>query len=132
VFVGSLVFLPSAGRNADEERRVRQAGGPIRDGRLLGLAVTRSFGDFGLRPYGLISTPHFVELALTPLDAFLVAATDGLWDVLSEREVAHILSSPSLRGLPAKELSGRLLSEALRRKTRDNVAVVVVNLAAPR
>jgi serine/threonine protein phosphatase PrpC len=45
-----------------------------------GLQVTRSVGDADLKDQGVTAEAETVELALTPGDSFLVAATDGLWD----------------------------------------------------
>lgn len=43
-----------------------------------GLAMARSFGDFCLKDYGLISIPEISYLHLTEKDEFIVLATDGV------------------------------------------------------
>jgi len=48
------------------------------------LAVTRAFGDHALRKSGLIVTPHVLKYILKPFDKFLVIASDGVWDELSD------------------------------------------------
>jgi serine/threonine protein phosphatase PrpC len=48
------------------------------------LAVTRAFGDHSLRDSGLIAVPHIVKYTLKPFDKFLVIASDGVWDELSD------------------------------------------------
>ena len=52
------------------------------------LAVSRAFGDAHLKPYGVSSTPELSAISLTPRDAFLVLASDGLWDVVDEQQCA--------------------------------------------
>jgi len=53
------------------------------------LAVSRAFGDAHLKPYGVSSTPELSAISLTPRDAFLVLASDGLWDVVDEQQCAR-------------------------------------------
>lgn len=43
-----------------------------------GLAMTRAFGDFCLKDYGLICTPQVFYRRLTEQDEFIVLATDGV------------------------------------------------------
>ena len=50
------------------------------------LAVTRAFGDHSLKDSGLIAVPHIVKYTLKPFDKFLVMASDGVWDELSDQE----------------------------------------------
>lgn len=43
-----------------------------------GLAMARSFGDFCLKDFGLISVPKISYRFLTDKDEFIVLATDGV------------------------------------------------------
>ncbi|XP_043707510.1 probable protein phosphatase 2C 72 [Telopea speciosissima] len=58
---------------------------------LPGLAMARAFGDFKLKDYGLIAVPDISYHHRTVNDQFLVLATDGVWDVLSNKQVASIV-----------------------------------------
>ncbi|XP_051137458.1 probable protein phosphatase 2C 61 [Andrographis paniculata] len=58
-----------------------------------GLAMSRAFGDFMLKQYGVIATPDISYHHLSPDDEFLVIATDGVWDVLTNETVVSIVSS---------------------------------------
>ncbi|XP_054806470.1 probable protein phosphatase 2C 33 isoform X2 [Prosopis cineraria] len=60
-----------------------------------GLAMARAFGDFILKDFGLISVPDVSHHRLTEKDEFVVLATDGIWDVLSNQEVVDIVASVS-------------------------------------
>jgi len=71
--------------NPEENSRVKAGGGIILDNRLGGvLAVTRAFGDHALTRVGLIAVPHIVKHTLRPSDKYLVIASDGVWDELSD------------------------------------------------
>ncbi|PWA54291.1 protein phosphatase 2C family protein [Artemisia annua] len=56
-----------------------------------GLAMSRAFGDFVLKSHGIIAVPDVSYHRLTPNDQFLVLASDGVWDVLSNNTVASIV-----------------------------------------
>ena len=71
--------------NIDEQIRIKQSNGLIVMNRVGGvLAVTRAFGDHSLKDSGLIAVPHIVKYTLKPFDKFLVIASDGVWDELSD------------------------------------------------
>ncbi|CAN1220602.1 Probable protein phosphatase 2C 1 [Linum perenne] len=69
-----------------------------------GLAMARAFGDFCLKEYGVISIPEFSHRMLTDRDQFIVLASDGVWDVLSNEEVVEIVSSARARSSAARLL----------------------------
>ncbi|KAJ8749304.1 hypothetical protein K2173_018786 [Erythroxylum novogranatense] len=69
-----------------------------------GLAMARAFGDFCLKDYGVISIPEISHRLLTERDQFIVLASDGVWDVLSNEEVVEIVSSAPTRSSAARIL----------------------------
>ncbi|XP_058218017.1 probable protein phosphatase 2C 52 [Rhododendron vialii] len=69
-----------------------------------GLAMARAFGDFCLKEYGVISIPEFSHRILTERDKFIVLASDGVWDVLSNEEVVEIVASAPTRSSAARTL----------------------------
>ncbi|KAF8391386.1 hypothetical protein HHK36_023690 [Tetracentron sinense] len=69
-----------------------------------GLAMARAFGDFCLKEYGVISIPECSHRLLTDRDQFIVLASDGVWDVLSNEEVVEIVSSAPTRSSAARIL----------------------------
>jgi protein phosphatase 1L len=48
------------------------------------LAVTRALGDFSLKSFGVTSTPFLKSLEIRIIHKYIVVASDGLWDVVSE------------------------------------------------
>ncbi|KAB2621276.1 protein phosphatase 2C 33 [Pyrus ussuriensis x Pyrus communis] len=69
-----------------------------------GLAMARAFGDFCLKDFGLISVPDVSYRRLTERDEFIVLATDGIWDVLSNKEVVDIVATAPARSSAARAL----------------------------
>ncbi|KAL8195799.1 hypothetical protein R6Q57_025552 [Mikania cordata] len=56
-----------------------------------GLAMSRAFGDFVLKSHGIIAIPDVFYRRLTRSDQFIVLASDGVWDVLSNNTVVLIV-----------------------------------------
>ncbi|KAK9009948.1 hypothetical protein V6N11_036469 [Hibiscus sabdariffa] len=128
----------------DELERVEAAGGRVinwNGHRVLGvLATSRSIGDECLKPF-VSCKPEVTVSELTDADEFLVLASDGLWDVVSNelacRVVRQCLNSRLMRRelLPivgenqAAEAAAAVLVElAIARGSRDNISVIVVDL----
>ncbi|CAN1844230.1 Probable protein phosphatase 2C 52 [Linum perenne] len=96
-----------------------------------GLAMARAFGDFCLKEYGVISIPEFSHRLLTERDQFIVLASDGVWDVLSNEEVVEIVSTS-----PTRSSAARLLVDSAAREWKlkyptskmDDCAVVCLFL----
>ncbi|XP_047316425.1 probable protein phosphatase 2C 65 [Impatiens glandulifera] len=72
-----------------------------------GLAMSRSFGDFCLKDFGLIPTPQVSYRKITTKDEFVVLASDGVWDVLSNTEVVKYVGSARKRSIAARLLVER-------------------------
>ncbi|KAI4331594.1 hypothetical protein MLD38_029770 [Melastoma candidum] len=99
-----------------------------------GLAMARAFGDFCLKDYGLVSVPEISYRMISPDDEFIVLATDGIWDALSNDQVVKIVASAKRRSLAAKLL---VAHASLAWRTRfpgcklDDCAVVCLFLKDP-
>lgn len=48
------------------------------NGETPGLAVSRAFGDYCIKDFGLISVPHVKQRDITSKDQFVILATDGV------------------------------------------------------
>ncbi|CAA6666187.1 unnamed protein product [Spirodela intermedia] len=137
----------------DEYARIEAAGGKViqwNGYRVFGvLAMSRSIGDRYLKPW-VIPEPEVTCVARAREDECLILATDGLWDVMSDEEacdaarrrilVWHKKNAGTERGGggrggadPAAQAAAEYLSRlALRRGSKDNITVVVVDLKARR
>ncbi|PHT50303.1 hypothetical protein CQW23_10050 [Capsicum baccatum] len=109
---------------SDERERIEQAGGFIiwagtwRVGGVL--AVSRAFGDKMLKPY-VVADPEIQEEEIDGVD-FLIIASDGLWNVLSNKEAVTIVQDIK----DAEAASRKLIEEAYSRGSSDNITCVVV------
>lgn len=90
-----------------------------------GIMPTRTLGDHAFRKVGVLAEPAVSSYPVSP--GFLVAACDGLWDVMGIDDLPDIIG----KATTAKDVAERLAHEALRvRKTHDNLTVLVVRLSA--
>ncbi|RVX04206.1 putative protein phosphatase 2C 8 [Vitis vinifera] len=126
----------------DERERVEAAGGNVInwDGfRVLGvLSISRSIGDYFLRPY-VISEPEVTVWERKESDEFLVIATDGLWDVVTNELACKLVKrylsgkirrrfSEGTNASCAMEAASILTELAMARGSKDNISVIVVQL----
>ena len=118
---------------ADEERRIRSLGGKVVHWgrwRVEGvLAVSRAIGDVSLQPY-VTCVPEVVERALSSEDEYLVLASDGVWDVMHNEDVARLVVQAGAYDFAA--IAKTLCAEALILGSSDNVTAVVVDLRQQR
>ncbi|XP_058189422.1 probable protein phosphatase 2C 11 [Rhododendron vialii] len=109
---------------SDERQRIEQAGGFIiwagtwRVGGVL--AVSRAFGDKLLKPY-VVAEPEIQEEEIDGVD-FIIIASDGLWNVLSNKDAVTIVQDIK----DAEAASRKLIQEAYARGSSDNITCVVV------
>jgi serine/threonine protein phosphatase PrpC len=112
-------------------------GGPLRiwyqDENAPGLAMTRSIGDKASREIGLISEAEIKTFKLHQMDKFLILASDGLWEFVSEQEAVSMVGDLVVQG--KSEMSCmRLMREALQRwslrsTSVDDITIVIVFLS---
>lgn len=109
---------------SDERERIEKAGGFIvwagtwRVGGVL--AVSRAFGDKLLRPY-VVAEPEIQEEQIDGVD-FLIIASDGLWNVFSNKEAVSIVQDIT----DAEAASRKLVEEAYGKGSSDNITCLVV------
>ncbi|XP_052155042.1 protein phosphatase 2C 51 [Oryza glaberrima] len=126
----------------DELERVEAAGGRVINWngyRVLGvLATSRSIGDYYLKPF-VSAEPEVRVVERTDKDEFLILASDGLWDVVSNEVACKIARNclngraasmfpESVSGSSAADAAALLAELAVSRGSRDNISVVVVEL----
>eukprot|EP01018_Ginkgo_biloba_P019533 Gb_23929 [translate_table: standard] len=110
---------------SDERQRIEQAGGNVmwagtwRVGGVL--AVSRAFGNRLLKRF-VVAEPEIQEEIIKDDVEFLVIASDGLWDVISNEDAVSLVKS-----IEDPEAAARKLTEtAFAKGSADNITCVVV------
>eukprot|EP01033_Poteriospumella_lacustris_P007324 gene7324-5271_t len=142
----------------DESKRIRDAGGFVINGRVMGeLAVSRAFGDVDFKkgiqsiieqegdgsslpipsdgsgpnwdqPL-LIAEPEIQKLSIQDNDQFLLLACDGLFDVFTPEEVVTFVRTNMEKHGDTQRCCQQLTYDAIRkRNSRDNVSVILIIL----
>ncbi|CAK68236.1 unnamed protein product (macronuclear) [Paramecium tetraurelia] len=56
-----------------------------------GLAMSRSFGDTQMQSVGVTSEPTIYESKVRQQDLFMVIASDGVWEYMTNQQVAKLV-----------------------------------------
>ncbi|KAJ3679473.1 hypothetical protein LUZ60_017484 [Juncus effusus] len=105
----------------DERQRIETAGGTVISGRINGLALSRAFGDRHLKHF-VPAIPDTQEVEVDDTLKWIIVASDGLWDVITNERAKEIVSKED----NARIAASMLMSEALTRLSLDNITCVVV------
>ncbi|RWS21780.1 protein phosphatase 1K-like protein [Leptotrombidium deliense] len=122
--------------NADllsEKQRVIKSGGTIItnslgtslvNGRL---AMTRSIGDFDVKPFGVTCIPDTQTVEIKHgKDAFLIMTTDGINFVMNDAEIVNVVNRSRL----AHEAAQSVVEQALHYGCDDNATAIVIPFGA--
>ena len=116
--------------NDTERMRIIESGGEIWGSYVTlqsgsGLQCTRSLGDRSFKQVGVIPNPFVGSTRLGPQSQWVIAACDGLWDVMLPQEVASIARKMTT----ARAVVEALHHEALAvRQTPDNLTVMAIGV----
>ncbi|KAK1646358.1 hypothetical protein QYE76_064163 [Lolium multiflorum] len=117
----------------DERARIESSGGYVSCGtngvwRVQDcLAVSRAFGDASLKRW-VISEPEITRHTLTTGCEFLVLASDGLWNKVSNQEAVDAVSRSNNAGRNSAGCCKEIVDMARSRGSRDDITVMVVDL----
>jgi len=113
---------------------VDEGGDPPRiwsqDGAYPGTAFTRSFGDSIAEELGVFAEPETIKYEMTPADKYLIVASDGVWEFLTNKQVVDI----SRKAVDPQEAACLLWKESYRewitKEVRtDDITVIVTDLS---
>ena len=116
--------------NIEERQRIEKMGGIINYPYAIrgnsGLMPTRTIGDPYFKPIGIIATPSVSEYIIRNSDLMLVAACDGLFDVMNNEKIAEF----ALYNTEPVSLLEALKKEVLfKRQGTDNLTIIAVKLS---
>ncbi len=121
------VSMDHRASNPKEQTRITSLGGYVVAGRIGLFNISRCFGNYEIAKF-VKPEPSLFKKELTKDDYFLILASDGLWDVVSNQQAYTCINDKDKNTLHKK--SGALVHLAFTNKTRDNVTVMVIDLQA--
>ncbi len=118
-----------------ERERIHEAGGrisqPCADDVLRvenQLAMTRVLGDFAMDKHIVPPMADIVQYPRNSLAAFVVLACDGIWDVMTNEDVASFIIDRIATTTTLENITSQLLDECLHRNSTDNMSVFIIKL----
>lgn len=130
-YYGRRLTYDHRAEDEGEQERIKIAGGFVTRGRVLGiLAVTRSFGDHGMKDF-VSASPYLTETRLNDCGEcpVLILACDGVWDVMTDQEAADMLIERfKAKGGPDEDAAKFIVKTAIKRGSADNITAIVVYL----
>ncbi len=87
-------------------------------------------GDLTLEPqHGqVIADPDYIQVARNGKSRFVVIASDGLWDVMTNKRAMDYVEELAEEGRSVHEMAKDLVSIALARGSEDNITAIVIDL----
>ena len=124
-----------------EKKRILESGIEVIENRIGGeLMLTRIFGDYEFKPKekgkekekgkdkkkGLICEPFLskIKIDLNIKDQFLILASDGIWDLVTEKEIQQMLEMTT----NSEKLCAMIIKKALDKDAWDNMSVFAIKL----
>jgi protein phosphatase 1B len=123
--------------NPEEKERIQNAGGSVMIQRVNGsLAVSRALGDYeyknvpgkGATEQLVSPEPEIGVIERTDKDEFIVLACDGIWDVMSNEELAQFVRSRLELTDNLEDVCNQVVETCLNKGSRDNMSIVLVTL----
>ena len=100
--------------------------GPLRvwvqDDDVPGLAMSRSVGDKVAQSVGVIPDPEIMEYTLTEYDQFILIASDGVWEFMSNVDVARLVF-PFVEKNSPEAAANALVKEATKRWKKEEEVI---------
>jgi len=109
----------------NEYNRIIKQGGVVFAGRVYGqLMLSRAFGDWELKSYGVSCEPHITKINIEDGDKYIVIASDGVWDVIEDEDAFALGKTAS----NSKSLCKDIVQTSLDKGSMDNISCFVIAL----
>ena len=107
----------------------------MREENVPGLAMSRPIGDMVAASVGVIPEPEFFEVELKPVDKFVVIASDGVWEFITNDDCVNKVL-PFWKKNDPEGACEKLVLESVEHWKRedeviDDITVICVFLAVP-
>ena len=111
--------------DADERKRIENIGGVIYDEKIYGQEnLTRAFGMYNLKQYGISCIPETVKISLNPLDRFVIIGTKGVFESLTDGDLHSICNNAER----TDTIIQNIVKNCINRFTRENLGIIAIKL----
>ncbi|CAF1286364.1 unnamed protein product [Adineta steineri] len=116
-----------------EQERIRKAGGHITQSPNDVLrvddtyAMTRALGDYAIDKHIIAPIPDIIHYPRDSTAAFVILACDGIWDVMSNEEVAKFVAHQATN-TALDHIVSHLLDHCLQLQSTDNMTAIIIKV----
>ncbi|CAF4025901.1 unnamed protein product [Rotaria sordida] len=116
-----------------EQQRIRRAGGQITKAtndvlRVENqLVMTRALGDYSLDKHIIPALPDIIQYRRDSSASFVIIASDGIWDVINNEQVALFVSQRA-SNKSLSEIISDLFDKCLQEESSDNMTAFIIKL----
>ncbi|CAF3981785.1 unnamed protein product [Rotaria sp. Silwood1] len=116
-----------------EKERIRRAGGRItRVGNDIlrvesQLAMTRALGDYSLDKNIVTAIPELIQYERDSSAEYIIIASDGIWDVMSNEQVASFVSQ-RISNTTLENIISQLFDQCLKQESLDNMTAYIIKI----
>lgn len=116
--------------NPAEKERIEKQGGYVANGRavdslhMVSYALSRSMGDVVAQERALTAEPDISAPVMVQKDDIIILATDGVWDVFTNEQIASFSDSTKT----AQEIAQAIVMSARDKKSIDDITALVVRI----
>jgi protein phosphatase 2C family protein 2/3/protein phosphatase 1L len=109
----------------DERKRIENIGGVIYDEKVYGQEnLTRAFGMFNLKQYGITCIPETVKISLNSLDRYVIIGTKGVFECLTDGDLLNICTNTE----STETIIQNIVKNCINRFTRENLGIIAIKL----
>ena len=109
--------------NPKEKKRIIEEGGIIYNNNIYGISkLSRSFGDWSIKQFGLNCKPHICRIEINENDLFLVIASSAIWNSV-DIENSHLFNNLNMRSI---DICKNIINQSLMIGAYSNTSCLVI------
>lgn len=84
-------------------------------------------GDYALDKHLIPASPDIIQYSKLKSGSYLILACDGIWDVMTNEQVASFVAK-RISNTSLEDIVSQLLDECLKLETMDNMSIYIVKI----
>ncbi|CAF1209101.1 unnamed protein product [Rotaria sordida] len=117
-----------------EKKRIEKAGGRVTQCENdvprveYKLAISRTLGDYTLDKRFIPASPDIIQYPINSSASFVIIACDGIWDVMTNEQVAQFVSQKA-SNTSIQDIASQLLDQSFILGSTDNMSIYIIKIS---
>lgn len=90
--------------------------------------MSRTLGDYSLDKRLIPASPDIIQYSKNSSASFVILACDGIWDVMTNEQVASFISENVSKKISLQDITSQLLDHCLELGTTDNMSIYIIKI----